>query len=235
MSTAETTHGSHLEMEQVGKHRTFHLLHLTVQEMRPNPEDASPDTYEQLPVPLDTREPLVEAHSNLSKISRLARHCYDRMVDYRSMYEQAYVIEQAKLAQSVTVCRGLETEIARLNEENSYYQQQLVPDYERMISSLTAQHKDSEARLRAHEEKSCVELEERRKATEAMIELLAASNERMEALEKLHQSAIPDTPIVVHPRHRGGVKRQAAATSEQAGPLMQHTRSKANSKRSKRN
>jgi cell division septum initiation protein DivIVA len=235
MSTAETTHGSQIEMAQVGKHRDFHLHHLTVQEMRPNLEDASPDIYEQLPVPLDTREPLVEAHSSLSKISRLARQCYDRMVDYRSMYEQAYVIEQAKLAQSVTICKGLETEIARLNEENNYYQQQLVPDYERMISSLSAQNEDSKARCRAREEKSCVELEEHRKATEAMIELLAASNERMEALEKLHRSVIPDTPIVVHPRHRGGVKRQAATTLEQAGPSMRHTRSKAYSKRSKRN
>jgi AraC-like DNA-binding protein len=226
MSTARMTRNSQHQVKQVGRHRDIHQYCLIIQETLSNPEDVKPDAYEQPPLPLDPREPLVRAHSHLIEISHLARQCYDEMFEHRLMYEQAYVTEQAKLAQSVAICKGLEAEIERLNQENRYYRQQLVPDYERLITSLRVENTDFEARCRAREEKSCEELEEHRKATEAMIELLAASNERLEALESVHQNTNPTPHVQIRPRHQHGGKRQAVATPEKSEPVIRHTRSK---------
>jgi hypothetical protein len=186
----------------------------------------SPYAHEQPQPPLDAHESLVKAHSHLVEISHLARGCYDEMLKHRSRYEQAYAMEQAKLAQSVAMCKGLETEIERLNQENTYYQRQLVPDYERLISSLRLEITHSEAKCRAREEKSGEELDEHRRATEAMIELLAASNERLEALEDVHQNTVPAPRILTRLQHQRRGKRQAAATLDKIETTKRRTRSK---------
>lgn len=134
-------------------------------------------------------------HAHLAEISHLARQCRDESTTHQLRFEKAYAAEQVKLAQSVTTCKALEVENERLSRENRYYQMQLVPDYERLISLLIQENTDCEARHRTLEEKNCRQRDEYRAATEAMIELLAESNERLEALEAGQQQ---DTAPVAH-------------------------------------
>jgi hypothetical protein len=170
----------------------------------------------------------MKVHAHLVEISHLARQCYDESITHRSRYEQAYTAEQVKLAQSVTACRALEVENERLSRENHYYQMQLVSDYERLISLLRHENADCEARRRALEEKNCKDREEHRLATDAMIELLAVSNERLEALEAgLQQGTTPIAPVSarLRPRNRF-IQRSAAATSEDSEPARRRSRAK---------
>lgn len=127
--------------------------------------------------------PLGTANLHLAHISHLASQCSREILEHESRYKQAYTAENTKLAQSVETCKALELHIDRLNRENRYFRDTLIPDYDRLVSRMTVEIMELQKQKEDQEKKSLVEKEEHRVATEAMIELLAESNERLENLE----------------------------------------------------
>jgi hypothetical protein len=166
-------------------------------------------------------------------VSHINRRYYDDTGTPRSRYEQAYIVEQTKLAQSVTVRKDLEAEIERLKREIAYYQHQLVPDYERLVSCQKTEIKEMQQRLQhcedrfqILEQKRCEELEEHRKATEAMVELLKVNEENLEARKTgAKQGSRAGLRVSARLQHRNGVVSQTAAGSlRKSGPVKRCTR-----------
>lgn len=181
------------------------------------------EQQQQQPLPY-AQEPLVKAHSHLASISNLAHQCYNELVTHGSRHEQAYYMEQHKLTQSVAACKALELENDRLSRENRQYEQQILPSHNRMIfqqgqeiQRLQREAQDSDARQRALEEKRCEELEEHRIATEAMVELIRASDQKIKGLEdRIQELTAPGLPSGTSLRPRNTGKRARVGKSETA-------------------
>jgi hypothetical protein len=146
----------------------------------------------------------------------------------RSRYEQAYLVEQAKLAQSVTVCQGQQAEIEKLKRETGYYLHHMIPDYERLVSSQKEEIKEtqkalqySEERRRVLEQKCCEELDERRKAPEATVKLSRASHRKLKALttEAKHDST-SSPRLSARLRNRAGATYQGATGALEKNELV---------------
>jgi hypothetical protein len=134
----------------------------------------------------------------------------------RSRYEQAYLVEQAKLAQSVTVCQGQQAEIEKLKRETGYYQQHMIPHYEHLVSCQKEEIREmqkalqySEDRRRFLEQKSCEEreeLDEHRRAHKAMVDLPRASHKKLKALTagaKQNSTSLPRVSARLRQRNGG--------------------------------
>jgi predicted RNase H-like nuclease (RuvC/YqgF family) len=185
--------------------------------VRPKVEDTNADANEQLRPTLGSQEMLEKVHSCLLHISHLTRGCYDELVRHCPRYHQAYLTEQAKLADTVAMYRSLENERERLDQENRCYQRQVVPDQDRLISrqereihELQKKLQHSEASRDALEAKRCEELDEHAKATEAMLELLTANDEKAQGREA-EQSTAGDQRVLSRLRPRNGDRFQNAA------------------------
>jgi chromosome segregation ATPase len=177
-------------------------------------EDTNANASEQLPPALGSQEMLEKVHSCLLHISHLTRGCYDELIRHCPRYHQAYLTEQAKLADTVAMYRSLENERQRLDQENRYYQRQVVPDQDRLISrqereihELQKKLQHSEASRNVLEARRCEELDEHAKATEAMLELLAASDEKAQGREA-EQSTAGDQRVLSRLRPRSGGRSQ---------------------------
>lgn len=163
----------------------------------------------------------MKIHSNLGDVARVTRQYCDETDTLRSRYEQAYIAEQTKLSQSVAIHKDLEVEINRLKHETAYYQQHLIPDYERLVSRQRAEISEmqqslqrSEDKCRKLEQKSCEELDEHKRATETMVELLRASEGKAEALAagaKRGSFSSPRVSARLRQRHVGISPAAAAA------------------------
>ena len=131
-------------------------------------------------------------HQHLVDLSHLACSSYDELVKHRSGYEQAYLLECRKLQQNVAEYNALALALdhKRLEQENSYYQQQLLPHYHHLFCRQEQETQEArkqagsfEARSRELEKKSIEQAEEHKRTTDAAIELLRTQGEKVEELE----------------------------------------------------
>jgi exonuclease VII large subunit len=170
---------------------------------------------------------LEKVHSCLLHISHLTRGCYDELIRHYPRYHQAYLAEQAKLADTVAMYRCLENKNESLSQENRYYQRQLVPDHERLISrqeqeihELQKRLQHSEASRNALEAKRCEEVDEQTRMTEEMLELLAASDDKVGGVVA-EQSEGGGQQVLsrLRPRSGGRFQNPAAGASGSGAPL----------------
>ena len=129
-------------------------------------------------------------HQHLVDISHLACSSYDELVKHRSGYEQAYLLECQKLRQNVAEYHALALDHKRLEQENGYYQQQLLPHYHHLFHRQEQETQEArkqagsfEAKSRELEKKSVEQAEEHKMAMDAAIELLRTQGEKIEELE----------------------------------------------------
>ena len=110
-------------------------------------------------------------HQHLVDLSHLACSSYDELVKHRSGYEQAYLLECRKLQQNVAEYNALALALdhKRLEQENSYYQQQLLPHYHHLF--CRQEQETQEARKQAGS------FEARSRELESRIEELSTLNQ----------------------------------------------------------
>ena len=161
-------------------------------------------------------------HQHLVDISHLACTSHNELVKHRSEYKQAYLLECRKLQQQVAEYNALALNYRRLEQENRYCQQQLLPHYnhlfqrqEQEIQEAKKQAGSFEARSRELEEKSSEEAEEHKRTMDAAIELLRTQGEKIEELENKTKelSALNRAPLDLL-QSPGARKRQRQSKPE---------------------
>jgi hypothetical protein len=147
------------------------------------------EQYEYEPLS-NVQEPLVKMHKHLVDISHLARKSYDELMRHHSGYEQAYLSERSKLMHNVAAYEALALEKERLDQENQYCKQQLLPEYDRLfrrqeqeIQETQKEVRDSQARNWEIEKKNHDEAEIHKSIVDTMAGLLRVKDQRIEELE----------------------------------------------------
>jgi hypothetical protein len=194
------------------------------------------EPYEHEPLS-NVQELLVKMHKHLVDISHLARKSYDELMRHHSGYEQAYLSERSKLMHNVTAYKTLELEKEKLDQENQYGKQQLLPEYDRLfrrqgqeIEETQKEIRESQARSREIEKKNHDEAERHKSIVDKLAELLQAKDQRIEELEseakerkaKAVEPSSTSCPSSDHPQPLRTGKRQRSKKSEQDMSTQRH-------------
>jgi hypothetical protein len=172
--------------------------------------------------------PIVELHQQLVDISHLARQAYDKLIAYQSVFQQAYLSEHQKLLQNVAAYNKLSLENERLMHENRYCKEQLLPEYDRVLSRQAQELQvkeekilDVEAKNLAIEEKARGEEEESRRMIDSTVQVLQEQNEKIKELENIRKTLSEDG---TKKRSRDDNDINAPGTVKQARKRQQKSR-----------
>lgn len=115
------------------------------------------------------------------------------------MYQQAYLSEHQKLLQNVVACNKLSQENERLLHENRYYKEQLLPEYDRVLSHQAQELQvkeekilDAEAKCSPMERKARGEEEESRRIIDSTVQVLQDQDEKIKELESMRKAMLEE-------------------------------------------
>ena len=154
--------------------------------------------------PGTAQDPIVKIHSHLVDIAHLARKSYDELQRHQSTYEQLYISERSKLLHNVEEYKAIGLENQRLEQENRYYNHQVLPEYEllfhqkdQLLLESQKQAESLEVRNLDLEKIRATESDEHKRTMDAMTELLDAQDEKIERLEtQIKESMNHDQPLL---------------------------------------
>ncbi|KAF3030383.1 hypothetical protein E8E12_001252 [Didymella heteroderae] len=204
------------------------------------PDPASQDSESRISL-CDAQDSVLKIHEHLVDISRLACQTNDELAHQRSSYKQAYFSEHRKLLEMAAAHKALTDANQRLEQENGYLKQQLIPQYERDLKrqekmNLEAQilAKGLETKLLVLEKVNSDEQQRHARALEAATGLLHTQIQKIKDLKKeieQRPTACNATPSQIHtpsqPRRSG---RLGNMTSVQASERTLRSRKSASSK-----